>query len=139
MKYLLTVVLIVSFVSIGTFGFAGMSHGNINIENHDSNCIWATSQATDCSKQGNPIDYLALHFNAFKDFSTAAFGALATTLLIFSLFIVGATFSLLTGNLASPKLNLRYHWLKQLDSLRSLSQYRLIRWLSLHENSPARA
>ncbi len=136
MKYLLITVLVVSFVGIGTLGFAGMSHSNS--QNYDNGCIWAISQGTDCPKQGNSIDYLASHFNAFKNFSSAAFGTLATTLLLLSLFIVGTTFSLLSGNLVSPKLNLSHHWLKRLDSLRLLSQYRLIHWLSLHENSPAR-
>jgi len=134
MKSLFTTILLVSFVGIGFLGFAGMYHSNQ--QNHNDGCIWATSQGINCPKQSNPINYLTLHLNAFKDFSTVIFDNVATTLLIFSLFIVGATLGILLENLAPPKLSLAYQRLKRSDSFHSSFQYKLIHWLALHENSP---
>lgn len=137
MKSLFTVVVLVSFIGVAVFGLVGMYHNNS--QNHNSDCIWATSQSADCPKQSNLIGYLTLHLNAFKDFATVTFGHIATSLLVLSLFVIGAIFGILLKNLALPKLSLAYHRLKWLDSFRPPSLYKFIRWLSLHENSPSTA
>ena len=135
MKSLFATILLVSFVGVAAFGFVGMYHNNSG--NHDNGCIWATSQGAGCPKQNNSIDYLTLHLNAFKDFATVTFGHIAASLLILSLFVAVVVSGILLKNLAPSKLSLAYHRLKQSDSFRPPSQYKLIRWLSLHENSPS--
>lgn len=132
MKSVFTSLLIVSFVSIAVFGIFGMHAG---MQDHGGECIAATAQGTDCPKQANPVEYLTFHLDAFRDFSTATFGDIATSLLILSLLIIGIVFGGLRGNLAPPRL--AYSQIRRSDSFRPPSQYGLIRWLALHENSPA--
>jgi hypothetical protein len=133
MKFPLAYILLISFVGVALFGYTGMHTG---MQNHEGGCIAALARGTDCPKQGNLVDYLAFHLDAFKNFSTATFNDIASSLLILSLFVALVTlWALRRRNLAPPKL--AYFRLKQFNSFHPPSQDELIGWLSLHENSPA--
>ncbi|HEY4476913.1 MAG TPA: hypothetical protein VJB69_02975 [Candidatus Paceibacterota bacterium] len=108
------------------------------MQNHNDGCIVAVTQGVACPKQVDLVDYLAFHFGAFKNFSTATRNDIVTLSLIFSLFVaIEVTLSTLWGNLILPKL--AYRRSKRLDrfDLNLSSRHRLTRWLALHENSPA--
>jgi len=94
-------ILLISFVSIAVFGIFGMHAG---MQDHGGGCIAAAAQGTDCPKQADPVEYLTFHLDAFRDFSTATFGDIATSLLILSLLVIGIVFGGLRGNLAPPRL-----------------------------------
>lgn len=128
------VFLLVGFVGIAVFGIFGVHAG---MQNHNSGCIAATAQGTDCPKQNNLLAYLAFHLSAFKSFSTAAFGDAAISLLLFSLLAIGVVFGVDPKN--SPAQQSAYYRLTSPALFRPLPHYGLVHWLALHENSPAPA
>ena len=132
MKFLFTIILIVSFIGIAAFGFFGM----YDMQNHDGNCAFETFRGTDCPKQVNPIDYFIFHIDAFKSFLIATFSnSFFTSLLLFAL-LMGVSFGILGGNLTHSKLSFSYYRHKP-ELFKSSSKHKLLRWLSLHENSPS--
>lgn len=135
MKSLLTIILFLGFVSIAVFGVFGMHAG---MQNHNGGCIAATSQRTNCPKQSDPLEYLTFHLNAFRGFSMATFGEnILVSLFAITLLVVGAGLALFLGNPASPQLDFAYFRYRQRENLISPPEQRLLRWLALHENSPA--
>lgn len=132
MKSLFTSAVLVSFIGIAVFGIFGMHAG---MQNHNDGCIAATAQGTDCPRQADLIDYLTFHLNAFQNFSAATVSTITFSLLILSLLVVGAAFGASLRSLALPKL--APHRVGWSDPFRPPSQYGLIHWLALHENSPA--
>ncbi len=134
MKYF-GVFLIMGFVGISVFGAFGMHTG---MQNHNGGCIAATAQGADCPKQGNPLEYLTFHLDAFRDFSTVIFEEnLLAYLLVLALLAAGVGLALLLGNLAPPQSDLAYFRYGQGENFNSPPKLRLLRWLALHENSPA--
>lgn len=132
MKYLLTIILLLCFVSIAVFSIFSMHAG---MQDHGGGCIAAIIQGTGCPNQGSLADYLAFHLNAFKNFSTAPFMNSASSLLILFLLVIGIASGALRGNLAPPKFT--YYQIRRSDSFSPPSQRGLLCWLALHENSPA--
>lgn len=129
MKAALTAFLIVSFVGIAVFGVFAMSHEM----GHGQSCIAAAARGTDCPQSLFPL--IALHFDTFKNFSTAIFGNVLLAFLV-SLLAVGLVARI---RAASPPLPVG-HRLRELSAARSLSfKRKSVRWLSLHINSPAYA
>lgn len=128
-------ILLISFVGMAAFGILGMHAG---MQNHDGGCITSSVQGTDCPKQGDPISYLTFHIDAFREFSNAVFDEnLLASLLALALLVVGVGLAFLSGNLAPPKLNPGYIFYRKRESFRSPPQQQFLRWLALHENSPA--
>lgn len=134
--------LIASYIAIGAFGVFGMhTQGDMNMQGHDmpqSNCVGATATGVDCPKQANLIDFANFHINAFRGFSVAIFGQnILASILVLVTWIAGIGLGALLASylsLSQPHLAYSRYRLKQL----SLSpQDQLLRWLSLHENSPA--
>ena len=132
MKYLFAAILLVSFTGLAVFGIFGIHAG---MQNHDGSCIAAKVQGTDCPTQSNPVNYLTFHLDAFNNFLTAAFSDGATLLLILFLCAIGIISGALRGDVAHPQF--AYCRFKRSDSFTSPLQFGLIRWLALHENSPA--
>lgn len=135
MKSLFTTILLTSFIGIAIFGAFGMSHGQAH--NMDlNNCIAATAKGIDCPKTVKPIDFIYFHINAYKGFSLAAFGesVMSRLLLEFtSLLFMGLAFFSLYLFKSSQLAFYRYRF----RDIFSPPQQELIRWLALHENSPA--
>ncbi len=141
MKSLLTTLLITSYVAIGVFGVFGMhTQADMNMQGHDtapSTCLAATAKGVDCPKEAGPIDFAGFHIDAFRGFSLATFGEnILASFLILVLLAVGVGLSRLLGNyLSPPQLNLAYSRYGPEQVSLPLKQ-QLLRWLSLHENSP---
>jgi hypothetical protein len=136
MKSLFAIILLASFTGIAVFGVFGMNHG----EAHDmdsNNCIAATARGLDCPKEADPIDFASFHIDAYRGFSLATFGEsiLSGLLLAFAplLFIGLALFS---HHLFKPP-QLAFYRYRFSDSFSPPQKQQLIRWLALHENSPA--
>jgi hypothetical protein len=132
MKSLFTTIILTSFIGIAVFGILGMHRG---MKNNGTDCIAAVAQGMDCLKQSNPVDYIAFHIGAFKNFLTASLSDTTTSLLILSLIVIGIAFvGALHKNLAT--MEFAYHRLKRPYSFKP-PQCERLRWLALHENSPS--
>ena len=136
MKSVIVMFLALSFIGVAVFGVFIMSHDNGH--DHGGSCIAATVQGTDCPIQNTSLDYLTFHLNAFKSFSTAAFGEnLLASLLALVFLVAGTGLGMLSRDLAPPRLSPAYSPYRQWELLNSSPKYKLTRWLALHENSPA--
>ncbi len=137
MKSAFATLLIFSFMSIAVFGVFAMSHGTGH-ESGSNGCIGAMAQGTDCPKEENTLVFLAFHLNAFRSFSTAVFSQN-----ILSLFFLAASLLLLArtamGKLfaESVSLDCRSRLRQFFEPSGTHFQPQIIRWLALHENSPA--
>ena len=136
MKFLLTTILLASFIGIAVFGVFDMNHGQAH-DMDPNNCIAATAKGMDCPKEADPIDFAAFHADAYRGFSLATFGenimnglllAFASLLLIGLVFFSHQLFKL-------PQL--AFYRYRFRDSFSPPQKQQLIRWLALHENSPA--
>lgn len=140
MKFLLTTLLITSYVAIGTFWVFGMHAQAMGMQGHDtapSNCIGATIKGVNCPKQAIPIDLVGFHIDAFSVFSLATFSEnILASLLILTFLFIGIGLGSLLSSLASTRLNLAYSRQRS-EQFSSPPKQQLLRWLALHENSPA--
>lgn len=134
MKSLLTTTILLGFISVAVFGFAGVSHGALDA--HDDGCIMATAKGVECPQATSAADYLTFHLNAFKSFSSATFGeTLAASLLTLLLLALGLPAVALIRSRA-PMLSHAYVWHRWRESLDSPEERELLHWLALQEHSP---
>lgn len=130
MKSLATFLILFSFVGIAVFGFAAMGHG----ENHSrSGCIAAAEQNTDCAND-NLASFLAVHFNAFQNISSATFNQNYINAIAL-LWLIALSFLITSIKIATPILKRVYAYQSKSSTPNSL--LKLNAWLSRHENSPA--
>ena len=135
MKYV-SVLLLTSFIGIAVFGVFGMSHGQAH-DMDPNNCIAATAKGMDCPKEADPVDFATFHIDAFKGLSLTTFGenVMSGLLLVFaSLLFIGLAF--FSSHLFKPPQPVFYRY-RFRDSFSPPQKRQLIRWLALHENSPA--
>ena len=134
MKSLAALILVLSFLGTGIFGFWGMEgwHGYLG-------CMSALLAGEPPCPADNILAYVNFHVNAFKALSEAAFGdvSFAAALAFLVLFL-----SLGAGFLKSPGLKKKLERLAlgRLDDspekiFRSKAEF--LSWLAFHENSPA--
>lgn len=133
MKYLITLILVVSFVGIATFGFTAFSHG---MNGSDDNCVTSPIDGTIC-----PTSIVAMilhHISSLQTLITSITPSISNwlSLLAFILLISVSVF-LLYKNLLFPKLELLRERLRDLATNFFHSKQKIISWLSLFENSPA--
>ena len=135
MKLVLTTLLILGLLGIAVFGVFAMNHGSGYGHN---GCIAATLQGADCPKGENALSFLTFHLGAFQSFSTAIFGQtiLSLFLLVASLLLL-ARIVLSTLYITPEPSDLHSRFRHFLELPASSFQKRIIRWLALHENSPA--
>lgn len=129
MKLALAAVLILSFASIGLFGFWAM-----NVGEH-GDCLAATAQRVGfCRKDG--AEFLNIHFNFFKNFSSAVLitGFVLTLVLLLAILLINFLSRLFVRQLFSGKVFAGF-----IEFLESPLRAKIIHWLALHENSPALA
>jgi len=133
MKYLTTLLLIMSFVGVGIFGFALFDHAMMDDSN--SGCVASAIDGTEC-----PTDIIAMtshHVSAIQTLTTTLPASSNWLLLLASLLLVSVSIFLFHKNLLLPKLGLLPQRLRDL-TLNSLhSQQKLTSWLSLFELSPS--
>ncbi len=137
MKSALATLLIFSFMSIAVFGVFAMSHGTSHASG-SRGCIGAMAQGTDCPKEESVLGFLAFHLNAFRSFSTAIFSQNILSLFLFvaSLLLLAGT---AMGRLFAESVSLDCHsrFRQFFEPPVTHLQPQIIRWLALHENSPA--
>ncbi len=145
MKSLFTSWLIASYIGIAVFSVFGMhTQADMNMRGHEgmattasSNCIASMAKGVDCLKEAEPIDFVNFHIDAFRGFSLAIFGEnLLASLLILALLFIGLGLGALFGRLSPPLLNLAYSRYGP-EQFNPRAKHQLLRWLALHENSPA--
>lgn len=136
MKQLFVLLFAMNLWGIAMFGFLAVDHGVY--QNHEG-CIAATLKGMNCPDGSNSVSFVAFHLGALKYFSTATFSGELTTMLIFFVFFISTiAFSLAKKSLLDFS-SLHFYLPNQLtrESFIPLSCRRFIRWLALHENSPA--
>jgi uncharacterized membrane protein YhaH (DUF805 family) len=133
MKYLLTLILLISFVGIAIFGFTLFDHG---MDNSDGNCITSPMDRTAC-----PTSIVAMtlhHISSLQALTTSIVSSISNWLLLLAfILLVSVSAFLLYKNLLFPKLELLQKRLRDLEVNFSYSKQKIISWLSLLENSPA--
>lgn len=132
MKYLITLILIVSFVGIAIFGFTFFAHG---MEGSD-NCITSPIDGTACPTS---IASMTLHhISALQTLLTSVTPSISNLLLLLAFILLTSVSIFLSHkNLLFPKLELLRKRLRDLEVNLSYSKQKIIFWLSLLENSPA--
>jgi len=134
MRVATTTILLASFIAVIMFSFVGMHAG---AQDHNGGCVFASSQGIDCPRQFNFLDYISFHFNSLRNFSTVATSDSLLSLLLMSfLFAAAIGLGVPRGSLTPPKFLPAYHQYRS-EFFRLPQKNELLRWLSLHENSPA--
>ena len=134
MKYLATLLLIMSFVGIGVFGFALFDHAMMDGSNSD--CVASSLDGTEC-----PTSIMAMtlhHVSALQALTTTVVPPIGNWLLLLaSLLLVSVSIFLFYKNLLLPKLEFLPQRLRDLTLHSLYSKQRITSWLSLFELSPA--
>lgn len=137
MKLTITILLTLSFAGIAIFGAFAMNHEM----GHDSDfgsCIGATTQGIDCPTGKDFLPFVGFHLDAFKNMSTTILGQSV----LFFLLLIGLSFLYIVfGYGKSKRESDTPHRLQRfkifLEQSLTFSQQKIVRWLALHENSPA--
>jgi len=132
MKYLATLLLIISFAGIGIFGFALVDH---NMQSPNNDCVASAIDGTVC-----PTSIMAMtshHISAIQTLTTTLPASSNWLLLIASLLLVSVSLFLFYKNLLLPKLEFLPQRLRDLTLHSLYSKQRITSWLSLFELSPA--
>ncbi len=133
MKYITTLLLIMSFVGIGIFGFAIFDHG---ISDSGSGCFTSPVDGTPCPT--NIVAMTLQHVSALQMLTTSTMLSVSDwlSLLAFITLILVSIF-LFYKNILYPKLKFLHQRLQDLKFNFSHSRQKIVSWLSLFENSPA--
>lgn len=134
MKYLTTLLLIMSFAGIGIFGFTLFDHASMDGSNNG--CVASSIDQTEC-----PTEIVAMtshHISAIQTLTTTTVPPIESLLLLLTfLVLTSVSIFLFSKDLLFPKLELLSQRLRDL-TLRSLySKERIMSWLSLFELSPS--
>ena len=130
---ILTILVIIAFMSVALLSFAVMLHGGEG--EMGSGCLFSTGEASLCSQ--NALALVVHHISAYRAFINVPTGSGLLTMLFTLLAIALAIFiiSRALALLSQPKLVLA-HRVSNFPPGNSF-QRKVIRWLSLLENSPA--
>ena len=132
MKSFPAILILVSFIGAAILGFATMGH---TADHSRTNCIVAATQNIDCTSS-NLGAFLAIHFNAFKNISSAVFAKNYASILTM-LWLVTLWFILVNKiKPTEPTLQRAYIYKFQPSTPNNL-RLKLNAWLSRQENSPA--
>ena len=133
MKYLATLLLIMSFVGVGIFGFALFDHAMMDGSN--GGCVASAIDGTECPT--NIVAMVSHHISAIQTLTTTLPASSNWLLLLASLLLVSVSIFLFYKNLLLPKLKFLPQRLRELTLHSLYSRKRIISWLSLFELSPA--
>ena len=125
MKFALTTLLIISFVGVAVFGFLSMIIGDM----HSGGCIASNGLGAVCPLN-DIFTFVVFHLGAFKYFSTVI---LVAVLMI----LFGVIFSVLPRPLDKDEDDDFVFSTRSGKFPAFLKSKKIIRWLSLHINSPA--
>ena len=133
MKYLATLLLIMSFVGVGIFGFALFDHAMMDGSN--GGCVASAIDGTEC-----PTNIMAMtlhHVSAIQTLTTTLPASSNWLLLLASLLLVSVSIFLFYKDLLLPKLEFLPQRLRDLTLSSLYSRQRITSWLSLFELSPS--
>lgn len=134
MKYLATLLLIMSFAGIGIFGFALVDH--VMMDGSNSDCVASAIDGTEC-----PTNIMAMtshHVSAIQTLTTTTVPPIGSWLLLLaSLLLVSVSIFLFHKDLLLPKLAPLPQRLRDLTLHSLYSKQKTISWLSLFELSPS--
>ena len=133
MKYLATLLLIMSFAGIGIFGFTLVNHAMMDGSNNG--CVASAIDGTEC-----PTNIMAMashHVSAIQTLTTTLPASSNWLLLLASLLLVSVSIFLFYKDFLLPKLEFLPQRLRDLTLHSLYSKQRIISWLSLFELSPS--
>jgi len=127
MKYIFTTILILSFSGIAVFGLMEFSHASHTPEAPMVNCPYADNSYSICKNTFN-------HIENWRQFSNV----IIPSLFIFSLLVLGVVLFLFNKQGLLNQRRYFYKWKYYLyDQKLYTYKERIIKWLSLFENSPS--
>lgn len=129
MKYLTSLLLIISFIAIAVFGFAVFDHG---MHSSSNDCVASAIDGIVCPT--NIVNMALHHISVLQTFSQASIPSTASVLLSLLLFAM-ISFFLLRKDLfyLQPVFSLRGYR----NPTRPHRQQKITSWLALFEHSPA--
>ena len=133
MKYLATLLLIMSFVGVGIFGFALFDHAMMDGSN--GGCVASAIDGTECPT--NIVAMVSHHVSAIQTLTTTLPASSNWLLLLASLLLVSVSIFLFYKDLLLPKLESLPQRLRDLILHSLYSKQRITSWLSLFELSPS--
>ena len=133
MKYLATLLLIMSFVGVGIFGFALFDHAMMDGSN--GGCVASAIDGTECPT--NIVAMVSHHVSAIQTLTTTLPASSNWLLLLASLLLVSVSIFLFYKDLLLPKLESLPQRLRELTLHSLYSRQRITSWLSLFELSPS--
>ena len=133
MKYLATLLLIMSFVGVGIFGFALFDHAMMDGSN--GGCVASAIDGTECPT--NIVAMVSHHVSAIQTLTTTLPVSSNWLLLLASLLLVSVSIFLFYKDLLLPKLESLPQRLRDLILHSLYSKQRITSWLSLFELSPS--
>jgi len=133
MKYLATLLLIMSFAGIGIFGFTLVNHAMMDGSNNG--CVASAIDGTECPT--NIVAMVSHHVSAIQTLTTTLPASSNWLLLLASLLLVSVSIFLFYKDLLLPKLESLPQRLRDLILHSLYSKQRITSWLSLFELSPS--
>lgn len=133
MKYLATLLLTMSLVGIGIFGFALFDH--VMMDGSNSGCVASAIDGTEC-----PTSLMGMtlhHISAIQTLTTALPSSSSLLLLLASLLLISVSIFLFYKNLLLPNLEFLPQRLQDLTLHSLYSRQKVVSWLSLFELSPS--
>ncbi len=134
MKYLATLLLIMSFIGVGIFGFVLFDHAMMDGSN--SGCVASAIGGTECPT--NIVAMVSHHVSVIQTLTTTTVPPIGSLLsLLTSLLLISVSIFLFYKNLLLPKLESLPQRIRDLTLRSLLSRQKIVSWLSLFELSPA--
>lgn|SRR3989338_7802421 len=136
-KFSLITLLILSFFGVTVLGAWGMSF--IDMHSHQGGCIASLANGFNCPNENSPWDFAYFHIDAFKSFSNATLSdglvsLIAVLVWLIGVFIYGWRSLTLWGS-----SDLAERLAHIFEPVNFSAHRHVLRWLSLHENSPTNA
>lgn len=134
MKYLASLLLILSFVGIAIFGFSIFDHRMMDGSN--TGCVASAIDGTACPT--NIIDMTLHHVSVLQTLTTTVVSPISDWLLLLvSLFLISVSIFIFYKNSLLPNPELLPQRLRDLTLSSFHSQQKITSWLSLFELSPS--
>lgn len=126
-----TFILLIAIITVGVFGFAGMTH---DMEHGSGNCVASLSQAAVCPQDA--ISGTLYHITAYRSFSEMTLASSLLTFL-FALLLLAAAALAASIRLSPIPNTLSRAFIRRIKHKHSAPQEKFICWLARFENSPS--
>ncbi|OHA09465.1 MAG: hypothetical protein A3B37_02060 [Candidatus Sungbacteria bacterium RIFCSPLOWO2_01_FULL_59_16] len=124
------------FVGVAVFGFTAFNHGGGH--GHEG-CLAAVANRLDCPVGSDARGFVSFHLDTFKSFSAGVLGTGSSAAsLLTALFLAAIGLGIALGNfLSPPEAGLSFRRCYSAAAFLLPFKRGLVRWLALHERSPA--